>query len=456
MTNPSIDWHILLPALLAGLLVLATHVPLGAQVLQRGIVFIDLAIAQIAGVGVIAADAMGFEPQGWAVQVAALSAALLGALALTWTERRWPDIQEALIGVLFVLASCAGLLLLAGNPHGGEHLKDLLVGQILWVSTQQLIVMAALTALVLALWFGLRERLGRAGFYLLFALAVTASVQLVGVYLVFTSLIVPALAVRSLRPGLRLPLAYAIGALGYLLGLALSARFDLPSGAVVVLAMAVIAPVVPWVAARWAKPSPPETPLTGGARTETTDWKVIRPIFRHFCHLPIVEWSLFAIFSGLHQRNDRRSLCAPAQASGRQEKRLQIAQEVETPLGRAHVGEVALNQALAFCRLQGRLDGGHGQTGARGEVLQGKTLLQPQRVEHEFKRQISAGHLVVLRHSLPRQRAVHVAEGLAVTHLAHHAVGKAELAVRARANPQVVAELPVVEVVPAAVARARA
>ena len=238
MTSTAIDWHILLPALLAGLLVLATHVPLGAQVLQRGIVFIDLAIAQIAGIGVIAADAMGFEPQGWAVQAAALSAALLGALALTWTERRWPDIQEALIGVLFVLASCAGLLLLAGNPHGGEHLKDLLVGQILWVSTQQLI---------------------GAGFYLLFALAVTASVQLVGVYLVFTSLIVPALAVRSLRPALRLPVAYAIGALGYLLGLALSAHFDLPSGAVVVLVMAGIAPMVPWVAVRWAKPSPPET-----------------------------------------------------------------------------------------------------------------------------------------------------------------------------------------------------
>ena len=105
---------------------------------------------------------------------------------------------------------------------------------------------------------GLRERLGRAGFYLLFALAVTASVQLVGVYLVFTSLIVPALAVRCLRPALRLPVSYAIGALGYLLGLALSARFDLPSGAVVVLAMAGIAPVVPWVAARWTRPSPAE------------------------------------------------------------------------------------------------------------------------------------------------------------------------------------------------------
>ena len=80
MTPEAFDWHILLPALLAGLLVLATHVPLGAQVLERGIVFIDLAIAQIAGIGVIAADALGLEPQGWAVQVSALSAALLGAL----------------------------------------------------------------------------------------------------------------------------------------------------------------------------------------------------------------------------------------------------------------------------------------------------------------------------------------------------------------------------------------
>lgn len=243
MSAESIDWRILLPALAAGLLVLSTHVPLGAQVLERGIVFIDLAIAQIAGIGVIGADTLGLEPQGWAVQASALTAALLGAAVLTWTERRWPQIQEALIGVLFVLASCTALLLLAGNPHGAEHLKDLLVGQILWVSGTQLIGMAALTAIVLALWFGARERLGRPGFYLLFAVAVTASVQLVGVYLVFTSLIVPALAVRGLPRARRLPLAYAVGALGYLLGLALSARFDLPSGAVVVLVMAAIAPL---------------------------------------------------------------------------------------------------------------------------------------------------------------------------------------------------------------------
>ncbi|HEX5356116.1 MAG TPA: metal ABC transporter permease [Aquabacterium sp.] len=253
-----VDWSIVGPALIAGLLVLATHVPLGLQVLRKGIVFIDLAIAQIAGLGVIAADALGWEPQGWAVQGAAVLAALSGAALLTWTEKRWPDIQEALIGTLFVLASCVGILLLAGNPHGGEHLKDLLVGQILWVSTGQLWAVAGLSALVLALWFGLGARLGRAGFYLLFALAVTASVQLVGVYLVFSSLIMPALAVRNAPPERQLPLAWGAGALAYALGLALSAMVDMPSGAVVVLAMALICIALSAMIRK--RPAPSETP----------------------------------------------------------------------------------------------------------------------------------------------------------------------------------------------------
>lgn len=243
MNLGALDIAILGPAMIAGLLVVATHVPLGMQVLDRGIVFIDLAIAQVAGLGVIAADALGWEPQGWAVQVAAVSTALLGALALTWTDKRFPEIQEALIGVLFVLASCAGILLLADNPHGGEHLKDLLVGQILWVNAQQLAVVALLTALVLLLWFGARRRLGRVGFYVLFAFAVTTSVQLVGVYLVFATLIVPALATRRMTRG-RLPAAYATGALGYALGLAASAVFDLPSGAVAVFAIALLGTVL--------------------------------------------------------------------------------------------------------------------------------------------------------------------------------------------------------------------
>ena len=238
----ALDWGILGPALIAGVLVLATHVPLGMQVLDRGIVFIDLAIAQIAGLGVIAADAMGMPEGGLAVQASAVGAALLGAWLLTWTERRAPQQQEALIGVMFILAACAGILLLAGNPHGGEHLKDLLVGQILWVNTVQLMWLAGLSALLLtALWFGWVARLGRFGFYAVFALAVTASVQLVGVYLVFSSLIIPALGTRAHTGPRRMRLAYGIGAVGYALGLALSAVFDLPSGAVIVWTLAACA-----------------------------------------------------------------------------------------------------------------------------------------------------------------------------------------------------------------------
>ncbi|HJV59527.1 MAG TPA: metal ABC transporter permease [Albitalea sp.] len=250
MNWSALDWGILGPALIAGLLVLSTHVPLGMQVLDRGIVFIDLAIAQIAGLGVIAADAFGLPEGGVAVQAAAVCAALLGALLLTWTEKRAPHKQEALIGVMFILAACAGILLLSGNPHGGEHLKDLLVGQILWVNTTQLAWLGGIsTVLLLAMGLGWVRRLGRFGFYGAFAVAVTASVQLVGVYLVFSSLIIPGLATSALQGTRRRTVAYALGALGYALGLALSAVLDLPSGAVIVWTLAICG-----LAAAWAGP----------------------------------------------------------------------------------------------------------------------------------------------------------------------------------------------------------
>jgi len=234
------EFSILLPAFVAGLLVTATHVPLGTQVLARGIVFIDLAIAQIAGCGVLLADRVGFEAEGVAVQIAALAAALAGALLLTLTERRWPDVQEAVIGVVFVLAATGGVLLLASNVHGSEHLRDLLVGQILWVRPQQLAWAAAVYAGVLAAWFGFRHRLGRTGFYVVFACAVTVSVQLVGLYLVFATLIVPPLATRAMTRG-RLPAAWAIGVTGYALGLAGSAALDLPSGPAIVWTLVAVA-----------------------------------------------------------------------------------------------------------------------------------------------------------------------------------------------------------------------
>ena len=240
MILSSVDLSIVLPAFVAGLLVTATHVPLGTQVLARGIVFIDLAIAQIAGCGVLLADRIGFEPEGLAVQAAALLAALGGALLLTWTERVWPEVQEAVIGVTFVLAATGGVLLLASNVHGSEHLRDLLVGQILWVQPRWLAWTAAIYAALLALWLGMRERLGRIGFYLVFALAVTISVQLVGVYLVFATLIVPPLATRRMASG-RLAAAWAIGAAGYAVGLVISTAFDLPTGPAIVWSLVALA-----------------------------------------------------------------------------------------------------------------------------------------------------------------------------------------------------------------------
>ena len=236
MTLDAASFGILWPAFLAGLLVTATHVPLGMQVLARGIVFIDLAVAQVAGLGVILAHYLGWEPTGAAVQVAALAAALACAMFLTWTERRWPEVQEAVIGVVFVVGSSAAILLLAHDPHGGENLKELLVGQILWVTPRQLLMVAAIYAVVLALWFGLRERLGRVGFYVLFGCVVTVSVQLVGLYLVFSTLVVPALSTYYAKGG-RYPKAYAVGVTGYAVGLLASLWLDLPSGSMIACAI---------------------------------------------------------------------------------------------------------------------------------------------------------------------------------------------------------------------------
>lgn len=235
-----LDITILGPAFIAGLIILATHVPMGHEVLKRGIIFIDLAIAQIAGFGVILAAWLGFETHGWEVQLIAVGSAVLGALGLSLLEKYHSRIQEALIGVLFILAATGSILLLANNPHGGEQLRELLVGQILWITWEQLIPLIVITGVVLLMWF--RLKLNRhLGFYLLFAIAITSSVQLVGVYLVFASLIIPALGSRNYPARSSQLIAYGIGAFGYGSGLIVSSLLDLPSGAVIVWMVAATA-----------------------------------------------------------------------------------------------------------------------------------------------------------------------------------------------------------------------
>ena len=236
--------EILGPAFLAGLLVLSTHVPLGREVLRRGIIFIDIAIAQLAGTGVIAAQVLGWNTHWWQLQVAGLALALTGAAFLTWSEQRWPKLQEAIIGVVFVTMASLAVLLLAGNPHGGDELQSLLAGQILWVTPKMLWTTLAIYVPLLAAWILLSPQSRQRWFYLLFTLAVTTSVQLVGVYLVFASLVIPALATYGLSERNGYVPAFLLGCSGYLVGLVSSSIFDLPAGSMSVIGLTACALVM--------------------------------------------------------------------------------------------------------------------------------------------------------------------------------------------------------------------
>jgi len=235
---------ILGPAFVAGLIVLSTHIPLGREVIRRGIIFIDLAIAQIAGLGVIIAYSFGWDEQGYEAQMFAFTSALIGAWLLSLLEKKAGKHQEALIGIGFILAATAGILILANNPHAGEHLRELLIGQILWVEWHQLLYAGLVSLLVLLIWNVFRQRIGTTGFYILFACAITVTVQLVGVYLVFASLIIPALATVAIKEKYVILIAAMIGVSGYGMGLLISTLLDFPSGAVIVWCIALSAVII--------------------------------------------------------------------------------------------------------------------------------------------------------------------------------------------------------------------
>lgn len=235
-----LSWSILLPAFCAGVLVIATHVPLGMQVLQRGIIFIDLAIAQVAGLGAyLVTMLLGSEaPVVW-VQVGAMGLALVAAWLLVATERVTNRYQEPVIGIVFVLAATAVVLLLANDPHGGQHLSELLAGQILWIGWEQIFYSSLVTLVLSAAIFFFQGK--RVWFYSVFALAITVSVQLVGVYLVFATLIIPSLAtIKLLGKRRRLWATYLVAVAGYVVGLVGSALFDLPTGPLIVWTLAIV------------------------------------------------------------------------------------------------------------------------------------------------------------------------------------------------------------------------
>jgi zinc/manganese transport system permease protein len=218
------DWLALpMLALLAGLLALT---PLGAQVLRRGVVFIDLAVAQAATAAVIWIHGMVELESFWWDQLAASAGALGVSLVIAGMTRRWPRQREALIGLLYVAAACSAILGASSHPHGKEKLMQLLAADVLWVNTSSVLALV-LCAAVITLLRQTRSFQQDTVFYILFALTTSLAVPAIGLFLVFGCLIAPALWIE--RGHGHWIVCFSAWAAA-LVGLLLSWLMDTPSG----------------------------------------------------------------------------------------------------------------------------------------------------------------------------------------------------------------------------------
>lgn len=224
-------WYLApLAALACALTALA---PLGEQVLARGVVFIDLAVAQAAAAAALALAAVVDHPRAPLAQAAAIGGALACALLVAWLARRSPTQREALIGLVYVLGAAVALLAARLDPHGRERMAEMLAADLLWAQWPQVALLAAVAVLVLAA----QRWLGRdAVFFPLFAVAAALAVQALGLFVVFALLIAPALWRRAGASQ-----AVALGGAGAACGagLATSWLVDAPSGACVAVALAI-------------------------------------------------------------------------------------------------------------------------------------------------------------------------------------------------------------------------
>jgi zinc/manganese transport system permease protein len=267
----------MLPAFLAGLILTGIHAYLGLHVVERGVIFVDLSLAQIAALGTTVAFLAGYDIHGTVSYFWSLGFTILGAavFAFTRVHRATRIPQEAIIGIVYAVSAAAAILAMSQAPEGTEHLKDMLVGNILTVSWAEVAKTAVLYALVglfhyifrakfLAISIdadaaeasGVSIRMWDFLFYTSFGFVVTSSVAIAGVLLVFSYLIVPSVAAMlfARRVWTRLAFGWTMGALVSAAGILLSFRYDLPTGATIVctfgLALAALAVVQPFHARR--------------------------------------------------------------------------------------------------------------------------------------------------------------------------------------------------------------
>ncbi len=257
------DLGLFLPPLVACLIIVAIHSYLGLHVLAREVIFVDLSLAQMAALGSAVAILAGSQPDSSVAFLYALGFTTLGAgiFALTRTNERGRVPQEAIIGIIYVVASAAAILVADRTPRGGEAIKDILVGSLLWVTWPTIIRLAAVYAALGVFHWLLRRRFLTISFapesavaqgwnirlwdflfYLSFGIVITFSVPIAGVLLVFSFLVVPAAIAFQFtrRQGALAVLSWIAGVLASAGGLWLSFRYDLPTGPLIVCAFGLL------------------------------------------------------------------------------------------------------------------------------------------------------------------------------------------------------------------------
>lgn len=249
--------ELLLWPALACFVLTGIHAYLGLHVVERGVIFVDLSLAQVAALGTTVAFLCGFGLHGPAAYAFSLGFALSAAALFALTRARSERIpQEAVIGIVYAVSAAAAILIMDRAPEGAEHIKHLLVGNILTVSPHEVAKIAVLYAGVGAVhWFyrkpfllistdeararreGLSVRAWDFLFYASFALVVTSSVQVAGVLLVFAYLVIPSVGAMLFceRVGTRLAFGWGLGLVGSMAGIAASFFLDLPTGAAIVV-----------------------------------------------------------------------------------------------------------------------------------------------------------------------------------------------------------------------------
>lgn len=252
-------WQILLPAFVMSTLMIITHTYFGLHVLARGIIFVDLALAQIAALGVSVAFLLGYDAHGYQAQAFAFGATLLAALGFTGLHKiPGKTAREVTIGSVYVIATALSLVILSRTSQGMEELKSLLNGNILWVRWED-IAFVAIAYGLLVLLHGLQRRhfyalsfntettarpslIWEFLFFASFAIVITLAVNIAGILLVFAFLIIPGFSASLLVGsfGARLIIGWMLGLLGSVIGLWISFAADLPVGATVVSLLGVL------------------------------------------------------------------------------------------------------------------------------------------------------------------------------------------------------------------------